>query len=652
MVRRLPPIAIDTETTGLHLHHGCRGFMVTACTLDGDLFKWEFPINTATRKPIYDTPTCQDIYDTLTSYSCWVFHNAKFDLQVLSYIYSGFNLDLYEQWNIHDTMLQSHIYDSSSTHALKDLAVLHLDLLDDDEKALKQAVQQARTATKSLGWKTAKESDEQLPAKGSLYLCDYWLPKAAAEALNYPSEHPWYTICEVYGLRDVERTILLYKLFSEYLRDNNLAAVYDAHRKVIPIVYGIEQEGLRISRVRSDRMLSNMRKDMNAELATIKRIAAAEGFPDYNWKSYKQKNHLLYEHWDMPVLKLTKTGNPSVDSGTIEELIELGVAEDDAQREMLEAHMRLSKLNTYSDYIKGYQRFMLPSKKGLCLYPSLNQTGTKTIRFSCSNPNGQNIGKGDDEEDEQGEVQRKHNLRELFGPRPGYVWYAIDYSSLQLIIFAYESGSKELIKVFREGGDPHNHVACGIFDTKNPTELERRIAKNVNYGLIFGAGERKIDLTAGRQGTFKEYLDQFPDSKRYMDEIIREVRRTGVVHTAWGYPLTVPIDKAYKGVNFVIQGDEGEIVKRAMVNCHHYLRHDDPNRRPNFHARLIMNIHDELLFEAPADYPFPLDAIIECMMRPAAEIGWHTPVDASLIKEHWGSKVSVTQADIDSFIAG
>jgi len=654
-------IAIDTETTGTYLYHGCQPFMVTACDTEGNLFCWEYEVDILTREVLYSKSpeVTKNIYATLSKYPIWVFHNATFDLRALEIIFQDSFQELSKDKVIEDTLIQSHIMDSADSHGLKYLAALHLNVPWDDQDALKQAVTEARRIAKRLLLGIADEYVDSLPNQtGEYTYCDYWLPKALAKKEQYPSDHLWHTVCQQYAERDVERTIVLYNKFTKYLRNTkvektvqvnnngnteelrlykNLLEIYNDHRRIIKPVLNIQANGIRFYYNKAIKAIQSLTE----ELIPFQEVISDVAGEDFNYRSTKQLRELLYDYYKFPVLFKTGKGDPSTDAGTLETLAsnyrQSGIEIVDSILEIRKRETTMRYINNYLSFATAYvTKYTDGSTHTLhYLHPSLNATGTSTTRFSSSNPNGQNISKGEDVVDDSGKKKKVFNLRELFGPPPGYVWYTIDYKSLQLIIFAYESGDDGLITTFLSGGDPHHYVACGLFNTNTPTELQRRIAKNVNYGLIFGAGESKIDATAGRKGTFKLYNDQFPGVNRYMQSVIKEARRKGYVTTAWGYPLVVSLDFAYKGVNYIIQGDEGEIVKRAMIYCNEYLTESHPE------CQLIMQIHDELIFQCPSWYDFPLAEIKQLMMKPASDIGWSTPVDASIVKVHWGSKESV-----------
>lgn len=631
-------IAIDTETTGLNFLLGAEPFMVTACDLEGNLFYWEFDINPVTKKIKRNRTTLKDIKNTLTQYDDWVFHNANFDLRALATLFEipvqqvkklhkhsdGF-------WDhVHDTLLMSHVLDNQRSHGLKDLSVRYLKFPKDDEESLKEATKAARRLFRSLHRK-GEIPDWQIHDETE---ADYWLPKLMFKAFPVLAQPHWKDVCLSYALKDVERTISLYTLFKDLLLKRDTYGIYLREIETLKVVTDVQSRGMNFLRPVATRVLNGLESQIESYSQKLMAKVNSFGIEEINFESPPQLQNLLYQLMKFPVVALTDKGKPSTDASTLQHLI--NCCPDHPHVDFL-VYLKELKLNlTSSKYIRNYLHFAIPSQEGkrkkFTLYPNLNQTGTKTTRFSCSNPNGQNISTGKEEEDDTGHKIKRFNLRELFGPPPGYVWYAIDYSSLQLIIFAYEANDEGMIDAFAKGYDFHNYVAKGLFDTEEPTKNERRIAKNVNYALIFGAGAERVDATAGMDGAYELYQNQFPIVADYMAKISYQVRKTGQVKTAFGYPLNVPREQPYKGVNYIVQGDEGNIVKQAMS-----LTNDFLSMHPS-KSRLIMQIHDELVFECPKDKEFPLSRICSLMMSPAREIGWSTPVGAALVTTHWGNK--------------
>jgi|688.fasta_scaffold28359_2 DNA polymerase I-like protein with 3'-5' exonuclease and polymerase domains len=631
-------IAIDTETTGLNFLLGAEPFMVTACDDSANLFYWEFEIDPLTKKIKRNRTTMRDIQLTLKQYDSWVFHNANFDLRALATLFHIPVQDIKklhkhpdEFWNhIHDTLLMSHVLDNVRSHGLKDLSVRYLKFPKDDEDNLKESVIAARRVVRSLHRKGAIP-DWQIHDETE---ADYWLPKLVFKAFPDLAKPHWNDVCLSYALKDVERTISLYTLFTDILKKRGTYETYLQEIQTLKVVTDIQSRGMNFLRPVATRVLNDLENHIEQHSQKLTQKVQSFGLECCNFESPKQLQTLMYDVMKFPVVAVTDKGKPSTDAATLQQLVDC--CPDHPHIDFL-VYLKELKLNlTSSKYIRNYLYFAIPSQEGkrirYTLYPNLNQTGTKTTRFSCSNPNGQNISTGKEEEDDTGHKIKRFNLRELFGPPPGYVWYAIDYSSLQLIIFAYEANDSGMIDAFAKGYDFHNYVACGLFNTKEPTKNERRIAKNVNYALIFGAGASRVNATAGMDGAYELYQNQFPIVAEYMEKISYQVRKTGQVKTAFGYPLLVPREQPYKGVNYIVQGDEGNIVKRSMALCNDFLNTHSSK------SRLIMQIHDELVFECPKGKKFPLNSICNLMMSPAREIGWITPVGASLVTTHWGDK--------------
>lgn len=622
------PLAIDTETTGPDLFHGCRPFLVTACDEEGRLLYWQASrVDPFTRTPVWGRRTLARLKQTLKEYEEFVFHNADFDLRALSLLDPTLT-DLVLQREVHDTVLSNHVLRSRESRKLKDLGVAYLGILDDDESLLQKIVIKARSQAKKLGWRIAEKGDPHFPLLDKEFVyCDYWLPGELYR--QFPDKYPeeWQDAALTYGLRDVERTILLYLNHQDELKAEGLQAPYERERRLIPIIYHTENRGLTLHE-------ANLQADLkrHEEEARKHERKAIRLFPGLNLDSYPQLSKVLYHDLGLPVIKHGKTG-PSTDAETLETLAKTAKGK---ARKFLLSILTSKKHKTACRYESLYQRGSIRFPDGsLRLCASLDQTGTGTTRFSCRNPNTQNIGKGDEWE-EEGKAVKDFVLRDVFGPYKGRIWYPCDYSQLQLRIFAVASQEKSLIQAFRDGWDFHRYVACRIFKTDKPTELQRRVAKNVNFGLIFGAGARKINATAGIDGAYDMFAHQFPNVASYMDRVIAQVRRKGYVTTLGGYRLQVPREKAYAGVCYIVQGTEGDIVKNAMIDCYEYLT---SIQKAGYDPYIAMQIHDELLFDFPiADNDLALSRLKTIMERAATNLGIEAPVEVSVVREKWSVK--------------
>jgi DNA polymerase I-like protein with 3'-5' exonuclease and polymerase domains len=678
--RTLPVVALDTECTGPNFREGDRPFSV-ALAWPGDiedLENWEtefysWPVDPFTREVTPDPADLKRIWEVMKSHRV-VFHNAKFDIRAMASVGLRLPQDQREKcvcWTAYeDTLLASHVCDSSESHALKDLALKYLDIPDDDQKDLQDLVVRLRRKAKDLGWNLADNAK-----------LDYWLP--AAMALHEGSQiickediQSWTDTIETYNVLDAKRTMALWMMYYNVLNEEGLMEQYNREKNLQAVVYRIENRGVSLLR---PKLISEMKRyaEVRDECeATCQRIAVKLGFQGgepINLRSNKQLPAFLYGSRDLGCLGLdpvkytggmSKDGelNASTDSTSIKELLQQAKETNYKPATEFLTGLANYKLNkTAAGYLEGYYenlRLDQRTAKGrnnrrYCIYPSLNQTGTDTTRFSHSKPNPANVGKG--KEDLEGDID--FNLRCTFGPSFGRIWYAYDYDQLQLRIFAERAGEIELVEGFKQGYDAHDMVAAKIFDMTVPElraidpkeyKLKRRIGKNTNFGFIFGAGPAKIDATSGMRGLSKLLDKTFPHAKEFMEETISHVRRHGWVKTLGGYRLTVPKDRAYAGVCYIIQGIEGEIVKNAMIAVDDYL-----HRQCNDEGFITLQVHDELVLDfkyqprggrkavrevkgqEPDSRMEHLRNIAALMVRSGANLGIETPVSCERIKTNW-----------------
>lgn len=625
-------IAIDTETTGLYLRRGCRAFMVTAVDESGSMFKWIFEVDPFTRKVVYDNLKVKNLYKTLNNYDEWVFHNAPFDLTALTYISPKFNEKLFLKKSIHDTMIAAHCYDSTSHLNLKGLALLHLNYPESDEADLHRIVQSSRNVAKKLQWATAEPTHPTLtPLKKDKKNCDYWIPRELVlrhpDLIDDKHHQEYLTVCETYALGDVERTLGLFFFFQELLGRRGDWEHYIKHSKVILASWTTQNQGFTLKRSKVESTIDSF----HCETEVIrKKLIALTGKPDFNPNSGPQVKRYLYDTHKLSVPKFTASDEPSTDSEALEALSEYPSLPLKV-RKFIDLKLTYSKYVTSERYVRSYERFQIDGK----LYPSLKIAGTKTLRWSCSDPNTQNISKKTYEDNEHSE-RLVFNLRSIFGPPKGHIWVCIDYTQLQLRIFAQASKDPTLIKKFELGEDIHNAVACEVFDTQTPTSLQRRAAKAINFGIIFGAGQSKIERMSGIPGSYKRFKSRFPLVDSYIKLKEREARNKGFVRTLGGYPLRVERKRAYKACNIIVQGTEGEMVKAALTECHLACR-----RLPLIP---IMVIHDEIIFETKEPVKLsetrktldPAIIQLENIMNDAAlSVGVTTTTDVNITNTTW-----------------
>jgi DNA polymerase I-like protein with 3'-5' exonuclease and polymerase domains len=582
-------LAIDTESTGLFGHHGCRAFAVSTCDHTGNTKYWETDVDPLTREPKWTKPVLNEIYDYITSFEIHVFHNMNFDVLMLSLLpsrkWASYPKLLESKKQYHDTMIRAHLFDSKTPKGLKEQALLHCDILDDDEKELDDCIKHLRYQGKKLEWAIATEGHEHLAGqKSKFHKCDFWLARAIAKHDYLPQDHEYWHICKTYAVKDAIRTAGLFIRQEQTFETHpELLEPYKIQMKAVFPIFRMSQHGINLHSTKFDAEYEESSNLRNALVASLRRLVKD---PTFNPNSGPQLKTYIYDYFKFKVdsSHVTKKGNPSTDKHALPALQSQRVGK--FGKAFISTLLLYREVNSAISYMDSYKRFQIAGR----LYPSFNQCGTSTTRISSSNPNGQNIGKGKERIDENGNAIVTHSIRRVFGPPNGYCWASIDYDQLQLRIFAYWSKEPELIKAFQSGFDFHTYMAMIIFETDEPTKIQRRVAKNVNFGYIFGAGENKIDSTAGMPGIFSRVQKLFPNVTESIASTISFVRRHGYVLTAGGYRLSVPKNKAYAGVNYIVQGTEGEIVKDALTNCDKFLL----DLSQDF--KIILQVHDELLF--------------------------------------------------------
>lgn len=684
--RKIRRVACDTETTGLYYTHGCKPFYVSTCTDEGVIRSWQWRVNPKTREVEIPPSEVAEITEYLNSFDEIVFQNVKFDLHMLEAI--GVRIPPWKK--LQDVLTASHCLNSAEPHGLKDLGAKYFDISSADQQVLDKITQKARLIAKKLGWCISNPSHPHFkPANGDDKKCDYhcdmWV---ASQLVEFDEQQERFYLREVqlgrghtvkkyvplvpkaerqvwkdavsdYADTDAERTMLLFTMFYEQLELQGLMKQYTARRRALAVIFKMEKFGVS---VHTNTFLSEIdRTNQGAEqrFHRAREIAVkATGNKDFSVTSPKQLITLLHDVWKLPVTKRTEKGNISVDEATIIKLTFADGKKIPHHKLMREFGECLIGGRKFSKTCKSLELFAASSINNR-LYPSVNLTGTTTTRVSATNPPIQIVSKGRDEDTDPNTPEELReflndlwksdlNIRKVFGPGPGRCWYSLDYSQLQLRIFAYVSDEASLIKAFEDGWDAHEYIAARIFnlpDGVKPNKMQRRIGKNVNFGFIFGAAPEKIESTAGRPGLWSEVTGMFPNAHKFMSLTKTQVRKHGFVYTPGGYKLMC--DRAHKGVNYIVQGSEGEIVQRAMVNCSEYLRINQVDGAMN------MQVHDELDFDMPAvrvakdtgynDCPH-LREIQDIMEGAGAYYGMKTPVSPEVIFKTWDKGHKVTSA--------
>jgi DNA polymerase-1 len=336
----------------------------------------------------------------------------------------------------------------------------------------------------------------------------------------------------------------------------------------------------------------------------------------------------LYEKLDLPILKKTPKGQPSTAESVLQDLADDGYE----LPQILMQYRSLSKLkSTYTDRLPE----QVNSSTGR-VHTSYHQAVTATGRLSSSDPNLQNI----PIRSEQG-----RRIREAFVPPEGCVLLAADYSQIELRIMAHLSQDDGLLKAFSAGEDIHRHTAAEVFNVnlQDVTTEQRRSAKAINFGLIYGMSSHGLSKQLGIERHqaaeyMTTYFDRYPGVKAYMERTREQAKLDGYVETIFGRRLFLPEINSSNGmrrqyaertaINAPMQGTAADIIKRAMITIHHWLQESGSG------IRMIMQVHDELVFEVPSDQIDNAKNQIERHMSNAAELA--VPLEVSIgIGDNW-----------------
>lgn len=645
-------IAVDTETTGLDRAHGCRPFMVTAFDEEGNEYLWQWEVDPFKRKVRYDA---DDLYEIrqLCMNNTVIWHNAKFDVGMLAQV-GCLDWDFLRQQDSHDTAIMAHMFNNLElSFGLKSLAKKYIGISTDDEKDLKAAVTAARREAKKLEMRYAVEGEPTMPAqKGKHTGADYWLPRAIAADQDYPDDHPWWDVCSNYAVADVVRTLKLYQFYQEALHDLGRLDHYERRRALLAVLFDMEVKGVTVLPERMRELKLEYEAESERYEKQAKGILKANGWPNaakLNIDSHDQMREILYNDDGFKILPqhFTKGSKPATHVQALTEIMDCPENEGPI-RDFLLSTMLHRKHQKAAGDLASYMQF---EKDGVLFY-NLNITGTSTTRFSAYYPNTQNISKGENPLQEF--LERALTMRYVFGPRPGRVWFAIDYRQLQLFIFAYITDERTLVDALVNGADAHDYVARKIFDVpddEEPTKGQRRIAKNVNFGFIFGASSGKIGAISGRGDLWTIVTKLFPNAHAYIQQVIETVRTGGEdrrfdwrdstlflrftegedIDDDPGYPLQVPHSAPYSGVNYQVQGLEGIIVQEAMRRVDAYLREEELD------AFITLMIHDELVIDCPEDIdPQHIIRIGEIMREAGQVVGMDLQTSCEIITDNLG----------------
>ncbi|NRA22349.1 MAG: DNA polymerase I [Oceanospirillaceae bacterium] len=490
--------------------------------------------------------------------------HMKFDMNVLA------RYDIALRGVEFDTMLESYILNSTATrHDMDSLA------------------------SKYLGVKTTKF--EELAGKGKKQL--------TFNQIDIELAGP-------YAAEDADITLRLHQVLSDKLKAvASLNRVFqEIEKPLIPVLAKIEQNGAYVD----PNMLGQQSLDIQKRLLVLERAAHEAAGEVFNLGSPKQLQVILFEKLGLPIKKKTPKGVPS----TAEEVL-VDLAQSYELPKILLEYRGLAKLkSTYTDKLP-----LMINARTKRIHTSYHQAITATGRLSSTDPNLQNI----PIRSEQG-----RKIRQAFITPKGYKMVAADYSQIELRIMAHLSGDEGLLKAFTQGEDIHKVTASEVFKVavEEVTTEQRRSAKAINFGLIYGMSAFGLakQLGIGRVEA-KEYIEHYfatyPGVQNYMEEIREKARDLGYVETVFGRRLYLPGIKASNAImraaaertaiNAPMQGTAADIIKKAMLAVDKWLATDE------FDAKMIMQVHDELVFEvAESQVTAFTEKVIDIMQQAAS----------------------------------
>ena len=470
--------------------------------------------------------------------------NLKYDMSVLA----RYSIEL--RGVAYDSMLESYVLDSTATrHDMDSLA------------------------SKYLGVEVT--SYEQLCGKGARQV-----PFAEIDVER--AGH--------YAAEDADIALRLHRLLYPRLQaETGLLSVFsELEMPLLPVLSRMERHGVRVDR----ELLERQSEELAARMAEVEQRAHEEAGEAFNLGSPKQIQEIFFERMGLPVIQRTPKGQPSTAESVLEELSLQG---HELPRLILE-HRGLSKLkSTYTDKLPQ----LIHPQTGR-VHTSYHQAVAATGRLSSSDPNLQNI---------PVRTPEGRRIRKAFVASPGHRLITADYSQVELRIMAHLSADTGLRGAFEQGEDIHRATAAEVFATAEANDEQRRAAKAINFGLIYGMSAwglgRQLGIPRDEAQTYIDrYFERYPGVRTFMDRAREQAREQGFVETVFGRRLHVPEIHSRNrqrreyaertAINAPMQGTAADVIKRAMIDVDALLAERFPE------ARLVMQVHDELVLEVPA----------------------------------------------------
>lgn len=505
---------------------------------------------------------------------CKLGQNLKYDMNVLG------NYDIHMQGIQHDTMLASYVLDSTLRHNMDDLAVRHL-------------------SHSTIHF-------EDIAGKGAKQL--------TFNQIDIDTAAP-------YAAEDADITLRLHHaLWPQLEAVESLKKVYnEIEMPLLPVLSRMERNGVLLDVI----MLAKQSKQLTERLKELELEIYEIAGEEFNIGSPKQLQVILFEKLELPIISKTPKGQPSTAESVLQEL-----AHDYPLPKLILEYRSLSKLkSTYTDKLP--QRVNPTTGR---VHTSYQQAVAATGRLSSTEPNLQNI---------PIRTEEGRRIRQAFVATPGYKIVAADYSQIELRIMAHLSSDKGLLDAFAKGLDVHSATAAEVFGvaTDKVTKNQRRSAKAINFGLIYGMSAfglaKQLEISRPEAQEYVDlYFQRYPGVKDYMEQTKEKAREQGYVETVFGRRLYLHEINARNGmrrqyaertaINAPMQGSAADIIKRAMITLDKEIQENDLD------MRMIMQVHDELIFEIKESDVDKAIKLINEQMESAAKLDVPLVVDVGI----------------------
>ncbi len=565
---RTSRIAIDTETTGTD---ALLADLVGLSFTDREGTAWYVPVRAPDNEPVLPVETVrQHLGPVLTNPQiAKIGHNLKYDVEVLQ------RHGLPVAGDLFDTMIAEWVLNPNSANlGLKNQAWARLGV-------------QMTEITTLIGTGRDQKTMDQV---------------SLAQVASYASA-------------DADMTFRLSAILQAELEQREQTALFrDLEMPLLPVLVDMEMAGVKLDAA----WLETLSEELAGRLNDLERDIYRHAGTEFNINSTQQLSDVLFKRLGLPTrgISKTKSGHYSTRAGILEDLQGAHPIVD-----AILAHRELSKLK--STYVDALPQLVNPHTGRV--HTSYNQTGAVTGRLSSSNPNLQNIPIRSPE---------GRRVRRAFVAEDGWQLIGADYSQVELRVMAHVSGDEGLIGAFKRGEDIHATTAAAVYGV--PLDEvgydQRRIAKAVNFGLIYGQSayglSKQVGISVEEADAFiKRYFERFPRVRAYMDQVQREVAERGFVDTLLNrrrfFPELAPDSnlpaqqrqsRQRMAINTPIQGSAADIIKLAMLRTHQMLEES------GLRARMILQVHDELVLEAPEDEQERAIALLREAMGQAFEL--------------------------------